>query len=811
MERLTNTSDPTQADPRPEIRRQAVVRQVVWMTFLAAAAIFLLSVFVPWKGEYPGSDGNLDMSWSMVLQWTYNHHVDFGRDMVFTYGPWGLIQSGYTPQAFWCTVLGWTLMAAAFFAGALKLSRHMIACRWVRGLWLAGTIAFIGDSAMTTHDVRMFSLTCLAMLLYICADDLGMSATTILLALGMALASQVKFSCCLLSLGVMGAISVDQLIRRRRPWVGLIFAFCFLALWELAGQRLSVLPAYFRYELSLSRGYEIGAGTFSPTETSDVAWFLTCAAPILAALAYVIWRNPGRWVRRGILSAGVALFLLVIFKAGNTRHEGHEIVGPVALGMFGLLTAAAVWSRMNHAALKVLAVLAAAAPLALTWCTYERYNNDGLPAELAATVEQFPAHVSAAFGRAGRDQNYRDMLSQIRNVHPLPPVRGTVDFYGWFQSALIANDLDYRPRPVFQSYVTFTPALEKLNADSLEGPRAPDSIFFDVGYMDNHCPSQEDALVWPRILTHYDVKESTSESLLMERSAEARTFSLAPLTSAAAEMGQSVDVPASDDPIWVSIDLQSTLLGKVIETVYKPPVVAFTLQLADGEACRCRLNPETAKAGFLLSPMIWDRYHFAMLEGSQWSAELAGQRVKSIAIEVSGGAKQYRRDYAVTFERLLFPHRDVTTVPGLERLAAFWEFMRRMQVLSSDAPPRWMIADRSGRTVMGVLGSMRSSVPVPTGATSLHIEFGQALAAASPQADGTHFRVGMASYDSAGRLAGKFVWERVLNPHTDPADGGTQQADIELDQPAPAYIILETLPGPNQPNNFAYWGAVEFH
>jgi hypothetical protein len=319
-------------------------------------------------------------------------------------------------------------------------------------------------------------------------------------------------------------------------------------------------------------------------------------------------------------------------------------------------------------------------------------------------------------------------------------------------------------------------------------------------------------LAWPRILTHYDLTKLTTAGLLMERSPQVRSFALLPLSTTTAEMGQSVQVPASDDPLWVSIDVKPTLLEKAVEALYKPPVVSFTLRLADGDEEFFRLNPETAKAGFLLSPAIYDRFHFALLATPQWESEMSGERATSFIVDTGRGPGGcYGRDYDVTFQQLVYPHRDLADAAELQRLACFQDFVRLMHVWTPDAAWRLVPADSKGRTVLLTPGRMAASIPAPKGATSVHIEFGQDLPINSPRADGTHFRVGMANLNSAGQMVTSFVWERVLNPHSQPGDRGLQQADIELDRPPPGYILLDIQPGPDQPDIRGYWAAVEFH
>jgi hypothetical protein len=67
------------------------------------------------------------------------------------------------------------------------------------------------------------------------------------------------------------------------------------------------------------------------------------------------------------------------------------------------------------------------------------------------------------------ERKFEESLAAIRAHPPLPSLSGTTDIYSVGQSALLANRLEWSPRPIFQSYVAYTPALQERNARYLEG------------------------------------------------------------------------------------------------------------------------------------------------------------------------------------------------------------------------------------------------------------------------------------------------------------------------------------------------------
>ena len=59
---------------------------------------------------------------------------------------------------------------------------------------------------------------------------------------------------------------------------------------------------------------------------------------------------------------------------------------------------------------------------------------------------------------------------------PIPEAPGSADVFQALSGLAVVHGLDYRPRPVFQSYAAYTPTLAKYNADFLKSDRAPQFV-----------------------------------------------------------------------------------------------------------------------------------------------------------------------------------------------------------------------------------------------------------------------------------------------------------------------------------------------
>src|SRR5512146_1576007 len=77
---------------------------------LTAVLFFLygFAVLVPWVSiQYPNE---LDTSWNLVIHRAFTLHEVFGRDIIYTAGPWGILYAGYDPATFPYVIGGWIVL-----------------------------------------------------------------------------------------------------------------------------------------------------------------------------------------------------------------------------------------------------------------------------------------------------------------------------------------------------------------------------------------------------------------------------------------------------------------------------------------------------------------------------------------------------------------------------------------------------------------------------------------------------------------------------------------------------------------------------
>ena len=99
-----------------------------WLTVvrglaLAGMCLYVFSRFIPCSSvdDYPVIDG-IDNAWTQVLHVVFSRHWQFGRDIVFTYGPWGFLAKGYYPPTYPVSVIAWMILSLVFLCAGWRLA-----------------------------------------------------------------------------------------------------------------------------------------------------------------------------------------------------------------------------------------------------------------------------------------------------------------------------------------------------------------------------------------------------------------------------------------------------------------------------------------------------------------------------------------------------------------------------------------------------------------------------------------------------------------------------------------------------------------
>ncbi|MBI2379733.1 MAG: hypothetical protein HYV16_03120 [Gammaproteobacteria bacterium] len=609
-----------------------------------------LAVLVAWSPGMPAY--GLDNSWKYAMGQSVAQGLVFGRDVIFTFGPYAAVDTHeYHPATAAQMLAGSLLFVSALAAGIATLAWH--SRRWA---WAVFTPAIL--VLLRLSDPLFFVLPWLYVLIagrIALAEEhpdrlpLGRATfgTLILLVAALALSSLVKGTFAIGACIALG-LSVPVLWKRDWRWAtGTVLSYlsALAGLWVSAGQPIADLPGFFRGLGPIVSGYSEAMATAGPASERN---HYLLAAMLVASTAIPLYR------RRGFLVAtasalSLLLTLLLAFKAGYVRQDGHVLMSAGALLLIGWFM---LFDYRERLALVPVFVCFAG------WFFIDRHRlEEPVKKHMEDARMKFRYPIDGFVRRfvnpGGLNEEYRKSREAIRFAYPLPAIAGTVDIYSHDQARLFASKLSWSPRPVIQSYSAYTPELARLNAEHLAGPRAAQTLLFAIQPIDGRLASLEDGLSWPVMLSRYAITGRVDEYLVLSRKKEAETAPsdplAQPLLEARPHIGQSVSLPQTGELLWAKLEIEPTLKGRLLAKLFRLPALKLTYTFPNGTQRRYRFISEVGKSGFLLAPVVAEEEDFLALASSRRRELLAADMPATVSLDVADKDRSaWENDYRLS-------------------------------------------------------------------------------------------------------------------------------------------------------------------
>ncbi|MSU45623.1 MAG: hypothetical protein EXS42_00485 [Lacunisphaera sp.] len=593
-------SAPVSTQPTPTTRQR-----------LERALLFLLLVAVLFT--YPNRPSfDLDASWRMALGKFFLDDLQFGRDVVFTYGPLGfLMGKTYTGLLFW-SLLAWQLFASCSIALLIQYWGQRLAAGWPRLFFYAFFLLYGVNYEDALH---MLAIALIGFELVRRVGQLWHWTSALMLLL-LATLGVAKFTNLMLAAMVVGTSAALALWQRHPGMAARLpawFGGGFLAIWVLCGQNPLNLPAYFANSWILSQGYQEVMGIATPDAPLWKAIVVIIVLAGYTLLNVFTQKNRPRSVACGLV---LGAFIFLNWKHGFVRSDGHM------LGFFycALLPIVAYPVLLEDAdsfgRLKRWALVAAGALCLLG-------IRDTIPilvdSALAIFQNRIWGNVEFTSRLSTLRQDYDASLDQELQRYGMPRTSAVVghrslDVFGYDQAVAIYNKFNYRPRPVFQSYSAYTPELARLNVDYYNSDRAPDFVLLKINSLDQRLPAMDDSALLYLLTQRYKYVLSEKSFQLWEKTST-------PIEPAARPLQlERKDLPLDEawslrqygsQPLWVKIDLRPTLLGRLRTFFYKPPMLRLAIQDAADTTTTYRMPAPIGRAGFIINPIVDDMMAFA--------------------------------------------------------------------------------------------------------------------------------------------------------------------------------------------------------
>ncbi len=758
--------------------------------------LFVLGIFsYPY---YPLVD--LDPSWRMAYGYFFQQKLQFGRDIVFNYGPLGFIM-GKTYSGLQFASLIFSQLALAVL-GAWVILREG---RRMRGLtrwaFFLGLLCF----GVTYEDALQILVIALIGFQLLRREDKTFLTTFFTLVL--AVLSVIKFTNFMLaSVVTVTVVGLDLWRgRRREGWlIAATFLGGFIATWIACGQNPLNLPAYLRGSWEISDGYNATMGITTPWPPLWKA--LIVLGVIGGYLLLHLKLNPDK--PRAVANALVlAAFIFLNWKHGFVRADGH-MIGFFFCALLPLTAYPSLLDDPPRCRRLHYAVFLMAGIISLWGIEVSLYH--AMRSCFGIIETKIWSNLERTIDPTGTKRIYDARLLAVRESINLPLTRAVVgkasiDVLGFEQATALFNDFNYKPRPIFQSYSVFTPYLAHLNGRYFEGDTAPDYVLLKLQTLDERMPMMDDSEVLRLLPYRYDFVHSERGYQLwrrLEGKFDPATITPKPLLTTDLALGDTLPLDAyAGKKIWARIELKHSLLGWLQSFLYKPTPVRLTIKDANGIESTYRLPLPIARNGFVISPVIEDLHSYNLFANSRSNRE-----ARSLLIGVEP-ANRYLFSGPVHIELGELPPSHAASRFFSQQLNENFPMFRTFPV-QFEAHAKLSRGIIDGKEIVVLHAPSEMIFNLPPKAQVLSGSFGF-LPGAYRDGGGTNGAEFIVQWSNGVEQA--VLFRRSLDPANVPTDRGLQNFSIPLKDLSGGQLSLRIDPG--QDNNVAWdwtcWTGIE--
>ncbi len=582
----------------------------------------------PWNVFSIGLDG----SYGWGINAAHQLGLQYGRDIVFTYGPLGYLlwplPWGTIPAA----SLTFHLVILATWIGLL-LYLAFTRLSLIRLFLFAACFAFLRSDA----EMQVLALVLICTAVVVTGDRLALLFCAIA-SLFATLILFAKFSSGVAVCGVVAVMLLILLIKERHRFGASLMACA-------GGSLVVALPVaiihfdgirsiitWVRASLALSEGYATAMSLIGSLVVLKIAIVLL----ISVTTVFLISRKAAK---DRFLSLLCIAPLFVFFKHGFVRQDTHVLFFFSAFLVVVTALFLVAHQRRLLIGFAILYLAGAAvyvniARVEAPWYLPSRSKFIGYDAlkaaRKAAQLEQMVQNLASRSERGlAPDRLPPVFVSSVRAQHL------SVDIVPWETSMIPANDFIWKPSPVFQFYTAYTAYLDNLNAVHYEGDQAADRLVVHFGELDGRNMMWDTPQTWRSILAHYefDCALPSNQVIVLRRTQGKGKRQRQEIARGEFRVNTWQDVPKTDHLLYAEVVFPWSLAGRIRKTLFRIPPIYMDTREEGGAIKTWRIVPDVLQGGIMINTVPATLGDFERLVRG-----VAGPRIVAIKIHGDGAA-----------------------------------------------------------------------------------------------------------------------------------------------------------------------------
>ncbi len=633
----------------------------------------------------------------------FDHHLQFGVDIVDNVGPFGFLHYPYTYTggAYWTKICWYGLLCALYAYYAIKLSRN-VSSLINKTLFLFTIVFFplIIQFPWFSFEIipRLVIVFSGLFLLNKSNDRKRLHELSHIFLIGifysfltLEKASNVYFLIFLITL-----LSANWALQHR--WHNVLslwgsYFFGLLSFWLVAGQKLINLFSYFnsmRFFIdSYQHVFAVGLEQ-SFLQTALISCLLifvlllvrmatsyyhirsfavTFPALLIAVAVFLSWKQG---CIRNINSYGTVLYILPCMLALITFY-------PIGANKETCVSVLNFHSKRLFHFFRVSLFLVF---LFFYWSHIQKYENR-LNVHRTIASEFINRIVTLIQYRPIQKHQALDAkINELKTANLFPielknaMLNKTVDELGSTPELILLNELNYAPRPVPIEHVVANRELnQKNNSHFQQAQSAPDFIL-----LPDFKLYVSDSLSYLHLLINYHVRDTFQNWLILEKNPDWKSIYLKRTLKTKVPINEWVFLNNKDSFLWVEIELKRTLYEKLKSFFYIPEHVRMDILMKDGEIIQKDLSLRHLSSGFLINPILKGKKNTKCGEFFFFGLPWYDVKALRIAHRTPDKQKSFKPIFYLSFSNVMIPslrsnEQFLTIAEAEKKIALFSELL----------------------------------------------------------------------------------------------------------------------------------------
>lgn len=567
--------------------------------YLLFPGFFVLSIYPSAGGAIP-TDA-LDPSYRIALSKARLDDLSWGKDFVFTYGPLSYLSLKLGWGANKLQLLFFDLFIClnffmVFYRSFLAAKNPFVAVLLIAAVSLI-TPAYPGGGS---------SILLLGFLVYWAIQSISASKlmADLMQLLFLVLAFYIKFNSGIIVIVFFVVTILYRLcvLKENRLWLASYLVISTLVILFSAWLLNVSLAQYFKSGLELISGYN--DVMFIDTDPAELKFAMLVWGLALLLFISSIAKGNGPHIKKLFVFFLFFGSLYVLHKQSFVRADlQHTVYFFTFLPLFILAANDFLLPGQNTLSAAISTVL-------VICCFYVSKRGTSFSGDLENRLSksdyfrQFSAYNSTAGLNLDTGQN--QLPARIKHLvgdH-------SVDVYPWNIHLLVENKLNYKGRPVCQSYTAYTPYLENLNFEFYNSDRAPSFQLYEYLTIDNRYPLFDEGKLNLTLLKNYSCADTftfAERKILLLQKRRSSKIRFEKIKEYELSLTDSI-VPEKDH--YYCWFLESSLKGKLRSFLDHGAEISIAISLRNGETHSYRTSAKLLESGIFSDQFIGNTEDF---------------------------------------------------------------------------------------------------------------------------------------------------------------------------------------------------------